>query len=234
MRAASVDPTSTPEPLPVPAIATVTEPPAARSAAATSARVRRSIEPTEPFSTTARMSGTSSRPNPSARSRSAAVTAELPVATTIASRSWPTYQLPPTMPRSAWSLATRPISGRWSIAWSRSSGNVAITENGEPAPHDFTTRPPSFRTSAPVIPCCDGRPPVPIVVSVAAGSSGREPVSPASVAVPRLMSEWSDRQLRGSWRSSSVPTPFHATSRTSRGRSPSATPSTAFPARTSG
>ena len=39
------------------------------------------------------------------------------------------------------------------------------------------------------MPCCDGRPPVPIVVSVAAGSSGNEPAAPSIVPEPSSSNE---------------------------------------------
>src|SRR6266542_6250163 len=84
------------------------------------------------------------------------------------------------------------------------------------------------------MPCCDGRPPVPIVVSVAPGSNGSEPAAPSSVPAPSARSDERNGQSSDRASSSDDPTPFHAINRTSLGRSPSEMPAIEVPERTSG
>ena len=64
----------------------------------------------------------------------------------------------------------------------RPASRSPIRERRPPRP--VPRRPSSSRTIAPVMPCSDGSPPVPIVVRVAGGSSGSEPVVPSSVPAP--------------------------------------------------
>src|SRR3954452_11433737 len=156
------------------------------------------------------------------------------------------YQPSPISPRSVGSGATRPTFAAPSYfeegtlgGASTSSASVEMTEGGASLLHAGATFPafgPSvlFRIRSPVMPCSDGGPPVPIVVSDEVGFTGSDPVAPESVPAPERIRERRYGHAFGSFFSSAAPTPLRATSSTSFGAGPPAMPGTATPERTVG
>ena len=140
------------------------------------------------------------------------------------------------MPRSAGEVSTAPTAARCPLAASRSSANVAMTEPAPAPDHARRTVPSSSRTSEPVMPWAEGSPPEPIVVKVAAGSRGTDPVTASMVPAPSRMARRTNGHAPGAASRSGVPTPFHAMTTTrGEGLVPSViTPGSASPVRTSG
>ena len=223
---------------PVPAITNVASGTTARTASTTSA-VAESTSRTRPSSTMPSTSVMSSSPKPPEVTMVCSAAPARRGSATRVTRSRSSlsrYQPSPMMPRSAGSVSTAPTAACCPLAASRSSANVAITEPAPGADQARRTAPSSSRTSVPVMPWAEGSPPVPIVVSVAAGSSGSDPVTASMVPAPWRIARRRNGHAPGLASRSGVPTPFHAmTHDEGRGRCPSViTPGIASPVRTSG
>ena len=210
----------------------------ARRTSSTIAEPARSSSLADPDSATASRSGVASAPHPRSRNPRTAASGWAPPET-VRSRTGPVpYQASPVSPASPAADPTSPIFAAPRVARSRSSPSVAITGCGDPGPKARTTLPVSLlRMSAPVMPCCEGRPPVPIVASTATGSSGTEPATAAPDASPRPCSigRPPTNVGRGDRAMSERPIPFDTT-RTTSGAFVllRTTPGIAVPARTSG
>ncbi len=204
----------------------------------TTCSVIESMPSIDPASTTPSTSVTSSSPSPSAATIALDAIAgrdpSLPSTVTGSRSEASRYQPLPMIPRSASSASTAPTSARCPWTWSRSSAKAAITEPASGADHALERSPSSSRTNVPVMPCVDGRLPVPIVVRVAAGSIGSEPVTASSVPAPRAIARRTKGHAPGRASRSREPTPFHAMSTTSGVPPSAATPSIASPVLTSG
>ena len=165
---------------------------------------------------------------------------------TVSSRIEPVpYHASPVRPTSPAEVWISPIFVAPPVARSRSSPSEAITGDGAPRPNARASRPRVFRTHVPVMPCCDGSPPVPIVDSTAVGSSGSDPAVASPAAIPGssarcLLVDPGRDEMRLNHGvtplgMSRMPTHFH-TIITTRGveRPGIATPGIAAPSRTSG
>ncbi len=178
--------------------------------ASTIAWVAPSILGIDPRTTTPIDAGLPSEPYPSSRNVETTPTGCSDSTTSSRSRS-SRYQPSPMSPRSEASVTTPATRARWPLEASRSSASVAMTELGAPGAHARSIAPPSPRSTVPVMPCWLGRPPVPIVVSVAAGSTGSEPVLPSIVPASRIR-ERRNGQASGCSSRALDPTPFQTIS----------------------
>ena len=142
----------------------------------------RAIRSRVPPSTTPRMSGSSSAPNPASRRASRPhardrVGSDLDVVAVVrrctrSRRSDPVDERAPRPVRSGRARRGGVVLVA-SVATTGMSVRRRSTGHGRPCPRGSTD---------PVMPCCDGGRPVPIVVRIAAGSSGSEPVVPGERA----------------------------------------------------
>ncbi len=125
--------------------------------------------------------------------------------------------MPPMRPRSVGIGAISPIRACWFRSVVPVVGQRRDDGGRHGGVHAGTAAPSLSRMRLPVIPCWNGSPPVPIVVSVVAGSTGSEPVVPRKVLATSPPDASRSVHAEKPSENDSLPTPFQTISTTSGG-----------------